>query len=266
MIKLTQYLFSRNEISRLSNLFSSPHLAGFDATYLQVPNLDEEKVASVLCARGVLEKNQNSQFSLNPSLTPLFETLFRPERVLLVVRDVPAAGTQQVVFLIRQNMIILHAQPEQESHSLSMISVDEMVGLIEEWFSEYRGDTALNAQLRIPFTEFEHVRKISEQGESEQAKNLLKAHTDANDETADNLITQMQTRKVSASFMFFEVNGEKAHDLETFAMFTGSSTQWVVTEDPANHDLIVFCSKESFNSEVQKIIGKFYKKKDSGLN
>ncbi|MFZ5903240.1 MAG: hypothetical protein ACOYZ8_06800 [Chloroflexota bacterium] len=146
------------------------------------------------------------------------QTLFQPERALIVVRDRPELGRQVLIFLSRSRQCLLHSFPKAGQHRIVKIRPAEIEAMLAEWFPVNEGTT--NDAVLMSEAQMMELVSSPPEGIPSELSNVDSA-------IAQRLMTSLRTRAWSGSFLLLEVRGGKAADAESWTAWSNGELTWV---------------------------------------
>lgn len=214
--KSYELLLSREELLRLVVIEGVRELVGMEITPRELTSaqLPEKEIDGQLIKKGLLKGKK-----ISADKRGMLQTLLRPERALIVVRDRIDIGKQILIFLCRDKLCLLHSFPQENQHRIVIMNPDEIETMLKEWFPVRTGST--NDAILLPETLLADLISITNKGETPPPLPNV-------DSTQSNkLIQSLLTRRWSASIMLLEIEDGQAVNADAFTAWSGDDAEWV---------------------------------------
>jgi hypothetical protein len=253
------FLLTREEVRFLMGLLGAKSLLGTDLSPSQKHRKTSLKARTALLERGWI-KATGGRDQINESILPILSTVFFPTSALMVVRDLPQVGQQVLIFLRRQQQIILHTFPEERAHRLeSFSSIDKVADMLLKWFPLHRFPSG-EASFLIPIDQFEHFKTLVEANQKQNAINVLK-NSAVSSQDQERLIQTIVGRVLSGSLAVLKIVENKIMDAYSISVLAGPNSAWVITQPEDNSDTVAMLRVQrigtAFEQVVQQLVQKF---------
>ena len=168
----------------------------------------------------------------------LFDAALRPERLLVVVRDLPGQGSQELTFLVRQGVFILHSLPAEKVHRLEPIAQPEQIaGLLKTLFP--LGDAQVGERFDISGALLEKLFKLIDSGDDEAAQKSSETLPCPAGEM-ELLLLAVKNRTISGSLALLNLQpGGQVRDGYSLAVLASEQSAWFFHAPTAGGDLLV---------------------------
>jgi hypothetical protein len=228
---------SRKELRFLMELLGAPGMIGLEAS------ADDPTVArpqakartlkeggESLVARGMVrpggtgEKDQVQGKLLRHTLPCFF-----PEKVLLMIRDLPEVGRQILMLFRRGESIVVHTFPDPGSHRFEELGgAGEAAGLILSLFPLQPQEVRMSG-VAMPVQAFEALRQAAEARDEHQALKVLAGAPLAEDEKIA-LVRAIEHRAISGSFAMLTCRGDTIVDAQSLALVADPMSGWLISQ------------------------------------
>jgi len=230
-----ELLLSREELLGLAALAGAKAVIGMEVQPDELASVQARKkeVDSRLSELGLLKRKA---IPVNQRAT--IQTLFHPERALVVVRDRPDVGKQVLIFLCRQKQCLLHSFPKENQHRIIEMNPDEIENMLKEWFPVQAGvssDAILLAESQLT-----ELIETTNNGETPPPlPNIDSA-------VSQKLLHTLQTRRWSASFLLLELQDSQAVNADSFTAWSGDESVWVAGLYNSSGVMRLLCGGDNF--------------------
>lgn len=234
-IRNLELLLSREELLGLAALAGAQTVIGMEVQPDEFARVQARKkeVDSRLSELGLLKRKA---IPVNQRAT--VQTLFRPERALIVVRDRPDVGKQVLIFLCRQKQCLLHSFPKENQHRIVEMNPDEIENMLKEWFPVQAGvasDAVLLTEVQLT-----ELIEVTNNGETPPPlPNIDSA-------ISQKLLHSLQTRRWSASFLLLEMQDGQAVNADSFTAWSGDESVWVADLYNSSGVMRLLCGGDNF--------------------
>jgi hypothetical protein len=230
-----ELLLSRQELIGLATLAGAQAVIGLEIQSDEIASVQSKKkeVDSRLSELGLLKRK-----IIPANQRAMIQTLFQPERALIVVRDRPDVGKQILIFLCRQKQCLLHSFPKENQHRIVEMNPDEIENMLKEWFPVLTG-VASDAIL-LAETQLSELIATTNNGETPP---LLPNIDSA---ISQKLFQSLQTRKWSASFLSLELQNGQAVNADSLTAWSGDSSVWVADLYNSSGVMRLLCGGDNF--------------------
>lgn len=244
------YIFSKSEMLCLLETFGVKSLLGTEL------NLSHHALSKRTQKAGLnaLEKRNLifapfTKSEINQALLPLLVPLFSPEKALLVIRSHIEIGEQVLVFLSKENKVVLLSFPSTEKYRVASIQdVQALQEMLLSWFPIH-SYTAKNVELCVDQTIFDQVRTFAEQKQEDEALRRLD-EVSGEDQDKLLLIQTIAHRIFSGSFAKMTLQNETIVEAESTAVLAGASSGWLITQAKPETSLCITQTGKAFVSFV----------------
>jgi hypothetical protein len=197
------------------------------------PAADPEATALELVEKGILQKEDEGQFLLHPEIRPLLETLFFPDRALVVARDRPSIGAQIFYLLRRGSTLLLHSFPQEGEHILLRISQPaDVVHILVDWFPlGFIPSSA--ADFLMERDVWDRIVRLAGRDDREGALQALKDFPEEDAEKT-NLLRAIRHRKLSGSVASLVFQANIVDDASSINVLSDGLTAWTIIQEESS--------------------------------
>ena len=224
---------TRDELLYLMDLSGGKILLGVNRKELE-EGLDRIRQApdplrASLEKKGILQKKNTA----SSTAQPLLETLFFPERGMIVFRERPNVGRQIFYLMQKAGRIVLHSFPQEQEHFLALIPrPEDLLTLLIGCFP-FIGLPYSPAKFHFNGQTFEQLFRLAKFGKKSEIEALFgSGNTDP--EQSKNFIRSMMERKISGSISTLSVQAEQAEEMDSVMLHSDGRTAWMVFRDEAS--------------------------------
>lgn len=243
-MKLDEFhvLLSRIELLELSVLANASAIIGVDIKPQEIDQiqLDRKEIDLRLSSYGLLKGK-----IISPDHQEAIQTLFHPERALIVVRDRPDIGRQVLIFLSRLGQFLLHSFPKPGQHRIVKIRPDEIEDMLTEWFPVNEG--VLDDVVIMPEAQLTELIANTPDKIPPELSNI-------DTKLAQNLLTSIKTRKWGGSFLLLELQEGKAVKADSWLAWSGGEQTWMAGLHDKPGMMRLSCGGERFSGLRRQIV------------
>jgi Fe2+ transport system protein FeoA len=241
-------LLSRAELLELAGLAGARAIVGVDMQPRETEQIRSHKkeINRRLSSLGLLD---GKKISVTHRKT--IQILFHPERALVVVRERPDIGKQILIFLSRQGRFLLHGFPQEGQHRIVNIRPEEIENMLAEWFPAKDGisnDIVLLSEAQL--TELI----------SNTSKEIPPELSNINPLIAQRLVTSIQLRKWSGSFLLLKLQESQAVSAESWTAWSGDGQTWLAEQHDQVGVLRLLCGGDyvtGLRRQIVRWLGQF---------
>jgi hypothetical protein len=230
------FRITREEMLWLMDLSGATSLFGLDLKGSEGKpestraKVDPKKITDSLQKKGILHSEGRQGFAVDPQILPILDTLFFPDRTMIVVRDQKGIGRQFFHVLRKGKTIVMHSVPKEREHFIGLIPQPiDVLQLVVGWFPMYPLPVS-PARFRIEKESFEQIRRLADAGKTDEALDALPLE---NLDSAErkNLIRAIADRKVSGSIACLDIHSNRVEGGDSIAVLTDGRTGWLISQD-----------------------------------
>ncbi len=235
MTRNLELLLSREELLGLAALAGAQTVIGMEVQPDEFASVQARKkeVDSRLSELGLLKRK-----AIPANQRATVQTLFQPERALIVVRDRPDVGKQILIFLCRQKQCLLHSFPKENQHRIAEMNPDEIENMLKEWFPAQAG--ASSDAILLAETQLTELIEITNNGETPPPLPNIDSVL------SQKLLHSLQTRRWSASFLLLELQDGQAVNADSFTAWSGDESVWSAGLYNSSGVIRVLCGGDNF--------------------
>lgn len=230
-----ELILKREELLGLAALAEAKTIIGVEIQPDEIARVQKQKkeVNSRLSELGLVNKN-----TIRADKRAVAQTLFHPERALVVMRDRPDVGKQFLIFLNRQKQFLLHSFPKENQHRIAEINPDEIEILLTDWFPVQAGQISDAVIL-----DEGQLRQFIAKNQEDESKNFLEG---VDPGVEQKLSESLRNRKWSASFLLLELEDDRAVNADSFTAWNGNDMTWVAESHNSSNKMRLICGGDHF--------------------
>lgn len=246
MKKPLELVLDRDELLGLAVLADAQTVIGMEITPDEVAQAQKRKkdVNRHLSELGLVIKN-----AIRGDKRALIQTLFHPERVLVVMRDRPDVGKQILIFLGRQKKFLLHSFPKENQHRIVEINPDEIERMLKDWFPVKAGPVSDAAVVSE-----ERLRRFIEKAHDDESLFSLEG---VDPSIGQKISGTLQNRKWTASFLLLELANDQAINADSFTAWNSDELVWVAEFYSAPSNARLICGGDHFIGLRRMLVRRF---------
>lgn len=210
------FSLSREELLRLAALEGAHELVGLEIAPEDLSRFrpTNKELDSRLAKKGLIKGKK-----IAGEQRAMMQTLFHPERALILVRDRPDIGKQVLIFLCRSGFCLLHSFPQENHHRIAIMQPDEIESMLSEWLPVRDGFTKEAILLQEAL--LADLISITNKGE------VPPPLPNVDPDQGAKLIQSLLTRRWSASIMALEIKDGQAINADAYTAWSGDEAEWV---------------------------------------
>lgn len=216
MTRNFELLISRIELIRLATLVDTQTIVGV--------NITEEDHSSVQAQKKEIDRRLSdlglkAGDGIAEDYRPIFQTLFYPDRALVVIRDRPDVGKQILIFQCRRGICLVHSFPNEGWHRIALIKPIEIESMLKAWFPLPEGDHS-SAPIHLSEEQLASLISATNVGEAPPPLTIM------NTKSGQQLLNSLQTRKWSSSILALRLQDGQSTDAESYTIWAGEDSIW----------------------------------------
>ncbi len=250
----------------LMNFLKVDYLIGFNRVRIAkelgafFQNGEHDEIVKSLTAKHILVSKRPHTCELNPEIINILDTLFFPERVLVVMRNTSIIGRQVFYVMKKGKSLVLHSLPKSREHFIHPFAQPiNLYQFLLNWFPLSR--------LLISTSHFEirkdiyiQVRSFMESGKMEEALDLLQSKTLESDDTKS-FFRALSENEVKRRHSWVSIQEAKAKLEDILSIVSDGRTGWLMSETKASTPegtmISIHQTGPDFTSEIRNLVERF---------
>jgi hypothetical protein len=253
---------AREEILYLMHISKVRGLVGFNRESLSneleafLRKGNQEEIAEALIAKKILLGNSRSKSEVNPDMQNVLDTLFFPDRALIIMRNIANYGNQVFYVMKKGKSLVLHSFPKEREHFVQPIPQPNNLFLfLLNWFPISRLPISAT-KFEIPREAIWQVQSLAQSGKPEEALALLQSKTFESDEIKS-FFRSVSEPKIGGSISWVSLSDGKAVLEDTISVASDGRTGWLISGmKPSTPEAKPLCVRRT-GPDFQAVLGDF---------
>lgn len=221
---------------------------------------DQDEIIKSLITKRLLRGKSGQEYEINPEVQFTLDTLFFPERALIVARYIPDYGHQVFYVLEKGKSLLLHSFPKEREHFILPFS--KLINLLQfllKWFPLSRLPISAT-KFEIPKDALIQVQTLAESGKPEEALTLLQMNTFESDDVKS-FLRSLSEPKIIGSIGWVSLSDDKTTLEDTISLVSDGRTGWLISSTkpsaPGENPLSIRRTGPDFLAVVRDYVERF---------